>query len=596
MINKNHRKIIVLILLLFSIFMMISSASAQDIILNNTVNFKNNIQDAPEGANIILNVSSSPEFSLNSTNVNINIAKSTTIRSSNQSRNAIINLNGHGGAFTIITADSNLRLTLINITIINGNATNGGAIFNANARVDLTGCSFINNTATDGGGGAIFNGGNLNLTGCTFTNNKATIEGGAIYNPSATMLGVSFISNLTAINCTFTNNSAIHGGAIYNNASVNLTGCTFRNNTANVGGAIYIASGNGNVSYSSFVDNGNNAQIYLASGSMVANYNWWGSNNPESSYNSGVTVNNYYVMSISTSVANQTRSVGQNLVFNYNFVLNGTNNNADAASKFSPFTVDIIVNGALWQRINGRDTSQYNLVLNNVDTIIMATLDYASSIVSYKALIDSQGGNDTPGGNNFSEVDISKLTTFLIIDNLKPLFNKANSVKVTLWNSVGELLANKQVSLWVNGEPVATAITNRVGVAKFRYVFKTRKVHKLVVRFDGGTNNIGTDSKTLFLTAKDKTTTKLAKFSPKFNKGATLRVTLKNHRNKAMINKTVKFYANKKCLGQARTNSKGIATLTRIIKVKGSVNFIARYKGDKTFHDSSHTRKIMVKK
>jgi len=216
--------------------MIIGSVSAAEI---TSSNFKKTIEDTSSGKTVTLK--SGTEYSLNPDNVNITINKTITIKSSSSSKNAIINLNGNGRAFEVRNGGD---LTLINITLKNGNAYEGGAIYNYAGSVTLTGCTFTNNTATNGG--AIFGFGDENedvgkiikatftVKSCTFTNNIATGDGGAIYNLE--------FSILTVKSSTFTKNIATRsGGAIYNDFSdITLTGCTFTKNKAgDDGGAIY---------------------------------------------------------------------------------------------------------------------------------------------------------------------------------------------------------------------------------------------------------------------------------------------------------------------------------------------------------------------
>jgi len=224
MISKNKRKVIISILLLFSLFAIISSTNAADKTLNSSNNFKLEIENAT--SNSVIRLDPTNQFSLDSSNVNITVNKNITIRSSSTSKNAVINLNNNGRAFTVA---SGAKLTLINITIINGKAFNGGAIFNEGT-VILTGCTFSRNTATNSSGGAIFNsGGTSTLIGCTFTDNTATFNGGAIVTV-----------NSTFTSCTFTGNRATQGGAICNYGNSAITGCTFTGNVATFnGGAIY---------------------------------------------------------------------------------------------------------------------------------------------------------------------------------------------------------------------------------------------------------------------------------------------------------------------------------------------------------------------
>jgi predicted outer membrane repeat protein len=216
--------------------MIINSVNADNIILNssNSNDLKNYIENRTSGDTVTLN-SSGGEFVLNSANTNIIINKTITIKSSSSSQNAVINLNKTGRAFYISSTGS---LTLINITIINGNFTggNGGAIYNTGGSAILTGCNFTNNFAGEGGG-AIYNyDGRVNTNHCIFINNSITIgrNGGAIHNYYNN-------ANFTANNCNFENNSITsQGGAIYNERGmVNLTACNFTSNKAGFGAAIY---------------------------------------------------------------------------------------------------------------------------------------------------------------------------------------------------------------------------------------------------------------------------------------------------------------------------------------------------------------------
>ena len=164
-------------------------------------------------------------------------------------------------------------VTLTNVTLTNGNATVGGAIYNF-GNLDLVHVNFVNNTAKYGGaimnyayglvlddstftnntakiGGAIYNSEDCFVVGnSTFTNNTAKI-GGAIYN-----YGIGFVVG----NSTFVNNSAVDGaGAIMNGGRGFVVGnSTFVNNTAtSIGGAI-INNGKLVVDNSAFEDNAAN--------------------------------------------------------------------------------------------------------------------------------------------------------------------------------------------------------------------------------------------------------------------------------------------------------------------------------------------------
>ena len=138
-------------------------------------------------------------------------------------------------------------VTLTNVTLTNGNATVGGAIYNF-GNLDLVHVNFVNNTAKYGG--AIMNYAyGLVLDDSTFTNNTAKI-GGAIYN-----YGIGFVVG----NSTFANNTAEDAGAVYNEGDNSVVGnSTFVNNTAtSIGGAI-LNNGKLVVDNSAFEDNAAN--------------------------------------------------------------------------------------------------------------------------------------------------------------------------------------------------------------------------------------------------------------------------------------------------------------------------------------------------
>ena len=186
-------------------------------------------------------------------------------------------------------------VTLTNVTLTNGNATVGGAIYNF-GNLDLVHVNFVNNTAKYGGaimnyayglvlddstftnntakiGGAIYNSEDCFVVGnSTFTNNTAKI-GGAIYNygigfviGNSTFVNNSAADGAGAImngglgfvvgNSTFTNNTAKIGGAIYNYGIGFVVGnSTFTNNTAEDAGAVYNEGDNSVVGNSTFVNN-----------------------------------------------------------------------------------------------------------------------------------------------------------------------------------------------------------------------------------------------------------------------------------------------------------------------------------------------------
>ena len=197
----------------------------------------------------------------------------------------------------IFEIDGGFAVTLTNVTLTNGNATVGGAIYNF-GNLDLVYVNFVNNTAKYGGaimnyayglvlddstftnntakiGGAIYNSADCFVVGnSTFANNTATSNGGVIFNygigfvvGNSTFVNNSAADGAGAIlnggrgfvvgNSTFVNNTATSkGGAIYNYGIGFVVGnSTFANNTAEDAGAVYNEGDNSVVGNSTFVNN-----------------------------------------------------------------------------------------------------------------------------------------------------------------------------------------------------------------------------------------------------------------------------------------------------------------------------------------------------
>ena len=159
------------------------------------------------------------------------------------SKNIIIRAdtaNGHGPADTIIDATNSGRifdntggyaLTIDNLTLQNGNAGAGGAIYNNAGTVTITGSAITGCTAMDIGGAITNYGGTVTITGTTITGCTVLLSGGAIHNAGGTV---------TLTDSTITGCTAISGGAIFNygGGTVTITGSTISGCTASGGGAI----------------------------------------------------------------------------------------------------------------------------------------------------------------------------------------------------------------------------------------------------------------------------------------------------------------------------------------------------------------------
>ncbi|MDO5832030.1 MAG: hypothetical protein Q4Q14_04245, partial [Methanobrevibacter sp.] len=231
----------------------------------------------------------------------ISISKDLTVIGSN---NPKIDAKNLGGIFNVQSGHS---LTLMGVTLINGNSEYGGAIYNDGGSVNIVNSKLIDNTATKSGGAIYNNAGTLLVSGSTLDGNDLTDRsvngygGAAIYGNGGTVIitGSEITNNLKNIvhrggtgaytgdlssaavttkhgtlsvsDSYFARNSGSYGGAILaqgTDATLTVERTRFEDNFAFNGGAIDVAD---DAKYT--IDNctfkGNDAK---GTGSSTSNY------------------------------------------------------------------------------------------------------------------------------------------------------------------------------------------------------------------------------------------------------------------------------------------------------------------------------------
>ncbi|WP_458455318.1 Ig-like domain repeat protein [Methanobrevibacter sp.] len=222
---------------------------------------------------------------------------------------------------------------VVNNTVFNNAASTYGAILNQ-AELLVNNSEFKNNDLYSESGAyatGIGSYGNVTVINSLFNNNKGTV-GGAMYitygytikiNPVVEVINCTFKGNnapgkyvagagaaikcsgsqvtLTVKNSTFTNNVVNgNGGAIYAEGNVNIESSYFKSNSAASGNSIYVYKDTANIKDSVILDS--NPIGKSDDATVVANDNWWGTNDQPSTVN-GVTVDNWVKMDASYAPA-----------------------------------------------------------------------------------------------------------------------------------------------------------------------------------------------------------------------------------------------------------------------------------------------------
>ena len=378
-----------------------------------------------------------------------------------------------------------------------GEESFGGAIYNGfcNIPVIIDSCSFINNSAKMVGG-SIASQGSLTILRSKFINNNATLAGGAIagigelydiinihnssfINNSAPMGGAIFsMIELYIFNSNFTNNKANEtGGGIFMIVlSLNVSDSNFNNNSAPKGSDIYLSTIQFPVSitYNTFLNSKNNSIYYTNTGEMtpgmegnVSNvkisHNWWGTNNIKNIV-IGVKPISYYTMKIATKTANNKLYATDKLNIYYYFVLNGTNNNADAKNKLKHFTTSLYYNGKLLKNIDGRINTNHSITLKTISNTVKAKLDKQESNIKYTA-------RKLKTTNNFQIASKSK---------------KYTKLKISLKDNKKKSVAKSWIKVYKGKKYLGKAKTDNKGIAYLKLKTTTIKgKNKITTKYTG---------------------------------------------------------------------------------------------------------------
>lgn len=149
------------------------------------------------------------------------------------------------------------------VTIADGDAAGGAAVWCVDSVAWIRDCIFESNQSMHDGGAIVASHGDLLISNCTFASNSLSgstddhSRGGAIYlnnESSAEINGCTFSDNvaanggaiwardseLTLSNCVLRNNMSLTGGAVLTSGNTTLVveSCAFADNAADIGGAV----------------------------------------------------------------------------------------------------------------------------------------------------------------------------------------------------------------------------------------------------------------------------------------------------------------------------------------------------------------------
>ena len=456
-------------------------------------------------------------------NRGIRIDKDVTIIGESQN-NTIIDAQGQNSTFFV---GNDFTVTIKNLMFSNGNATSSGS------------------------GGAIVSSGTLNLSNCTFINNTAEIDGGAIYTNHP----------LNISGCTFTGNTAnYNGGAIsgisYDHYTFTVHFSSFVNNTATKGNAIYC-------------DN---------HGSVNAENNWWGSNNPvfSSLVNGTVDYSPWMVLNITSNTA--TVKKGGNAAITVNMLYDSDGNYHNPASGHVPDGAAVSFTGT-----RGSLNPTGSTLIDGQAASVFTANAVGAAVV--KATVDDETVQ-TP-------ITIAKVNTNLVVGNVAGVNGKTVNLTATLTDENGNPVDGEIVNFNVNGN-THSATTDLSGVATWSYpITETAGIYTVNANFTGDDNYIlSSGTGTLTVNLKD-TTLVVGNVTGVNGKTVNLTATLTDA-DGPVSGESVTFNVNGNAY-TATTDLSGVATWSYpITETAGIYTVNANFTGDDNYILSSGTGTLTV--
>ena len=469
------------------------------------------------------------------------------------------------------------NITLKNLNIINANGTNGPAAYFASLAM-IDNCSFINNTATNQGGAIYINN---SISNCkinsTFINNSA-YQGGAIFfngetdnnkiagyfdGNEAERIGGALCFQAKAsnniISAEFYNNKAnsASGGAIFfrNLAEGNQFESVFRGNNAVYGGAIFFYDKANNNRFNSNFD----SNVANSTGGAIVFVNTTDNNNF-----TGLFVNNAALGEGSGDLngnggAMTFRDVSSNCVFTCDFINNtATNNGGGVNYRQNPY--NITFNGNL-----------INVTINGVDIVSVndnATLTLINAVPAQLKNINV---------SNITYGETVKISSDVVDENNVPLNNGT-------------------LSVIINGKTYSADVSN--GTATIKISNLNAGNYNVDVKYRG--NGRVFISSVAFSVSKQGAAISAKNKAYIINYGGKYSIILKDAKGKAIAGKKVSFKLNGKNIGSAKTNAKGVATISltaKILKAQkaGTKKLVIKF-ADSNYNTVSKTVKITINK
>ncbi|MBO7240999.1 MAG: Ig-like domain repeat protein [Methanobrevibacter sp.] len=170
----------------------------------------------------------------------------------------------------------------------------------------------------------------------------------------------------------------------------------------------------------------------------------------------------------------------------------------------------------------------------------------------------------------------------------------AKYYSITLKDSTGKALVGEQVTFYFNGQ-TKTVKTDENGIAKLSINVATKGTYPITVSYLGNDKNNAVVAVKNIKINVQKTKAVFKKATLKVKKAKKVKFTLKDASGKAIKGKKITIKVNGKTFS-AKTNAKGVATISVKVAKKGTFTATAKFAGDNTYKAITKKVKFTVKK
>ena len=226
----------------------------------------------------------------------------------------------------------------------------------------------------------------------------------------------------------------------------------------------------------------------------------------------------------------------------------------------------------------------------------VATLKLSLSKAGTYDIFSIFNGDEEYSGSQMvaNTLTVNKKDSVLTVKNISYKSTATKKLSATFKDKKGHLIKNKKVTFTVNGKTY-TATTNSKGVATVKISLTKKGTYTYKAKFAGDSTykSITKSAKLTINPVATSLSTKKYTYKKK-SKSKKLKVTLKDASGKLLKSKKVTFKVNGKSY-TAKTNSKGIATVTIKLTKRGTYKYTAKFAGDSMYKATSKTNKVVIK-